>query len=40
LSFSEADNAPAFEAKLRHLESTLAPAGLGEPVHRIKTHKL
>ena len=38
MSFLEVDNAPAIEAKLRYLESTLATAGIGEPVRRIETH--
>ena len=29
---------PDTEAKLRYLESTLAPAGVGEPVRRLETH--
>ena len=32
------DDTPGIEAKLRYLQSTLAPAGLGEPVRRIETH--
>ena len=32
------DDAPGIEAKLRYLQSTLAPAGTGEPVDRIETH--
>ena len=32
------DDTPGIEAKLRHLQSTLASAGLGEPVRRIETH--
>ncbi len=31
-------DAPSIEAKLRYLESTLTPAGVGESVHRIETH--
>ena len=29
---------PDTEAKLRYLESTLAPAGVGEPVRRLDRH--
>ena len=32
------DDAPGVEAKLRYLQSTLAPGGIGEPVRRIETH--
>ena len=32
------DDTPGIETKLRYLESTLALAGIGEPVHRIETH--
>ena len=32
------DDTPGIEAKLRYLQSTLAPAGIGEPVRRIETH--
>ena len=33
------DETPGIEAKLRYLQSTLAPACTGEPVQRIETHK-
>ena len=32
------DETPGIEAKLRYLQSTLAPVGIGEPVSRIETH--
>ncbi len=32
------DDTPGIEAKLRYLESTLVPAGIGEAVCRIETH--
>ena len=32
------EDTPGIEAKLRYLQSTLAPAGIGEPVSRIETH--
>ena len=32
------DDTPGIEAQLRSLRTTLAPAGIGEPVHRIETH--
>ena len=38
MRFVEFEDTPAIEAKLRYLESTLAPAGTGEPVRRIETH--
>ena len=34
----ETDDTPDIEAKLRYLQSTLAPAGIGERVRRIETH--
>ncbi|MGZ5130428.1 MAG: hypothetical protein ACXWCO_04805 [Caldimonas sp.] len=33
-----ADDTPRLEAKLRYLQSTLEPAGAGEPVQRVETH--
>ena len=33
-----ADDMPDMKAKLRYLESTLAPAAIGEPISRIETH--
>ena len=38
MRFVEVEGTPAIEAKLRYLESTLAPSGIGEPVRRIETH--
>jgi len=38
LSFVEVNDTPGIESKLRYLESTLAPAGVAEPVRRIETH--
>ena len=32
------DDTPGIEVKLRYLQTTLAPAGIGEPVHCIETH--
>ena len=32
------DDTPGIGAKLRYLQSTLAPAGIGEPVRHIETH--
>ena len=32
------DETPGIDAKLRYLQSTLAPAGIGETVSRIETH--
>ena len=32
------DDTPGIEAKLRYLQATLVPAGIGEPVRRIETH--
>ena len=38
MSFVEVNDTPGIESKLRYLESTLAPAGVAEPVRRIETH--
>ena len=32
------DDRPGIEAKLRYLQSALAPAGIGEPVQKVETH--
>ena len=32
------DDTPGIQAKLRYLQATLVPAGIGEPVRRIETH--
>ncbi|WP_309638904.1 hypothetical protein [Methylibium sp.] len=33
------NDTPGIEAKLRYLQSTLAPAGIGESVRRVETHR-